>query len=205
MNMMAGVITLVACFSTVGTVHADSLKGDPKTYSGIGCTEIPNGVTENNVVKPYGENDIAYTHAGWAYNSSKSHKITVACPIVREHTNKPMKRAWITVFNQTMEDVLCEIEGYDANGLFLEESSLFSFPPSVKPVTVFKSNDKDDADAGMFDSSFEWVPQLSNNHGYYLLICNLPAVVEQVDLDGPGTLGILRAFIIKYIIDEVSN
>ena len=204
MNTMIRLTLLFVCFATVGAVHADLLKGDPKSYSGIGCTEIPNGVSAN-VVNPYGENDVAYNHAGWAYNSSNSHEITVACPVVREHINKSMKRAWVTVFNQTGTDVLCEIEAYDANGLFLEQSSLFTFPPSVKPVTGFKSNDKDDADAGPYENSSEWVPKQSNNQGYYILICNLPAVIEQVDIDGPGTIGIQRAYIIKYVIDEVSN
>lgn len=191
---------------SAGAVHADAAKGDGKTYSGLGCTEVPDGVIFPENLKPYGENDVAYNVAGWAFNSNTNNTITVACPIVREHTNKPMKRAWVTVFNQTKEDVLCQIEGYDSLGFFLEESTFYTFKPATKPFTVFKSNDKDDNDSGPSDNSSEWVPKLSNKDGYYMLICNLPAAEELVDINGPGSgVSYRMAYVIKYIIDEVSN
>lgn len=198
--------SLLLFLLSIPGVSADSLKGDGKTYNGLGCTEIAGGVLYPDSGSPYGDNDVRYTAAGWAFNGSTRHGITVACPIVREHTSKPMKRAWVTVYNQTQAKVVCQIEAFDKDGLFLEESSDFVFPSSTYPVTGFKSNDKDDDDSGPFDNSFEYVPQLKNEHGYYMLICHLPSAEYWTIEDGNHSESSYRfAYVVKYLIDEVSN
>ncbi len=196
-----------AGLASVATIaQADGAKADSKTYSGVGCTEMADGIIFPDTPQPYGDDDVRYNAAGWAYNSSQNHSITVICPIVREHNNKPMKRAWITIFNDTTEKVICEIEAYDKNGDWLEQSTQYIFSPSPKAQKGFKSNDKDDDDGGAFDNSFEFVPKLSNDHGYFTLVCRLPAAVQLVDEDGAGSgVSYNMANIISYVIDEVSN
>lgn len=193
--------TLVAFFG-VSSAGADPLKGNGKTYSALACTESPNGVIIPNDQFPYGENDVRYNSLGWAYNSSLEHRIVVSCPIVREYVDNPMKRAWVTVLNETDEDVTCEIEAFTDQGVFLEQSSPFVFKPNFTgfPQTGFKSNDPKDDDGGPFDNSFEFVPSLSNPRGYYILQCFLPPM-DQLTIGAD----IDAAYIVRYLIEEVSN
>ena len=201
----------VSFFAVCGIAQA----GDPKIYTGLGCTEVQEQdvfprqaeVREQDVfpsdLEPYGENDVRYNIAGWAYNSSLDHSISVVCPTVRDHAGKPMERAYITVLNQTQEDVLCRIRAWDRKGSFVEASTLFVFPPNPEALQIVKSNHKDDDDA-IGDNSLEFVPMLSNSQGYYTVHCGLPPAEEIADEDGPGTgITFKMAFIVTYMIEEV--
>jgi hypothetical protein len=111
-----------------------------------------------------------------------------------------MKRAWVTVLNDTDEDVVCEIEAFTQGGDYLEESSPFVFgkSPDGYPKTGFKSNDPDDDDS-VFDNSFEYVPKLANPNGYYVLQCYLPRMSKT----HAGTIA--AAYVVNYLIEEVSK
>lgn len=186
--------------------QADDVPGDPKIYSSLGCTEIPDGVVFPETQEPYGGNDVRYNTSGWAFNVNEHHSIVIGCPVVRDHANKPMKRAYVSVLNETEKKVICEIEAYDKDGDFLEQSTQFVFGTDSDVQTQMKSNDEDDNDAGPFDSSFEFVPKLKNSQGYYVLICLLPPTEQAVDEFGAGTgVTFKRAYLVKYIIEEVSK
>lgn len=178
------------------TAIADNVPGDGKVYSGLGCTEVPGGIYTITEPDPYGSNDVRYTSPGWAYNSSFDHSIIVACPIVRERVTTPMKRAWVTVLNETQSEVSCQIEAFDEQGTYVEESSWMTFGQSQDgyPVTVLVSNDADDDDAWP-NGDYAWAPQLKNARGYYLLFCVMPPMTKsKEDIDG--------AYIVRYEIEE---
>jgi hypothetical protein len=178
------------------TATADNVPGDGKVYSGLGCTEVPDGIYTITAPDPYGANDVRYTSPGWAYNSSFDHSIIIACPIVRERVTTPMKRAWVTVLNETESEVTCQIEAFDEKGTYVEESTWMLFGKSQDgyPETRLVSNDPDDEDAWP-NGGYAWAPQLKTARGYYVLFCVIPPMTKSKgDIDG--------AYVVRYEIEE---
>jgi hypothetical protein len=171
------------------------LKEDGKIYSAIGCTETPNGVIIPGPDEATNENDVKHNSAGWAYNSSTTETIIVSCPLVREYTQLPAKNFHLSVLNETEEDVLCQVESYDAVGHLIDESSLFKFPGNDFdgfPDTIVKSNENV---GDSFLDLTEFFPGV-----YYILQCALPAGVFD-----PVPSLTEAAYITTYQLDEVSK
>ena len=167
---------------------------DGKIYTGLGCTETPNGVIIPDSQDPYGKNDIQYNSLGWAYNSNTNDTIIVSCPIVREFTLNPVEKIHITVYNTTDELAQCQIESFTAGGEFVEESAWFYFEPddSGYPQTIVKSNASD-------GESFLDLTQ-TNAGGFYVLQCVLPA-----GLFDPYPSFTKLAAVATYQVDEAVN
>jgi len=189
---LAGLTLLAA--STM-TTAADP--GDGKVYSGLGCKEVPNGSYLAPNPEQYFDN-VRHTSPGWAYNSNFDKSILVACPIVRERVETPMKRAFVTVLNQTDTEVVCEIEAFDPEGTAIEQSSPMHFKKSWDghPTTALVSNDPSDDDAWP-NSDYAWAPQQKNASGFYMLYCSMPPMTKDQN-------GVKGAYIVRYQIDELA-
>jgi len=171
--------------------------GDGKVYSGLGCKEVPNGSLLAASVDPYVDN-VRHTSPGWAYNSNFDKSILIACPIIRERVAVPMKRAFVTVLNQTDTKVICEIEAFDLEGTPVEQSSELHFKksPDGFPETGWFSNDPSDDDAWP-NSDYAWAPKLKNASGFYMLYCAMPPMEKDKN-------GLKGAYIVRYEVEELA-